>query len=276
MKEKMNSRASRHASFRSTPSLVSPPEARRRQLSRPEPGGTQAPFSGLQPTFSRNRPSASARIQARGEGTWIGSKLPSRCNVAGLAAAALMRSARLEALLIEARDRPGGRACTDLVMPHAPFDRRACCIHGQSLAGRRLRHRRAAIARSATAAVDDGRRRRSPISGSAMSPSSSSRSPPWTMSTSTFSRAKSCRSSGPRVAARLRCCARSRGWTCRQPAAFTRLGATFHSAGSGTRLQHRVPVLRAVHQSHHQGQRRIRAGLGQQAAPQSTSGCTSP
>ena len=42
---------------------------------------------------------------------------------AGLAAAAMLRAAGARTLLIEARDRIGGRAHTDLTVPEAPFDR---------------------------------------------------------------------------------------------------------------------------------------------------------
>lgn len=48
---------------------------------------------------------------------------------AGMAAAAVLRSAGVEALLLEARDRIGGRAHTDLTVPGAPFDRGASYIH---------------------------------------------------------------------------------------------------------------------------------------------------
>ena len=48
---------------------------------------------------------------------------------AGLAAAALLRSAGVEALLLEARPRIGGRAHTDHTVPGAPFDRGASYIH---------------------------------------------------------------------------------------------------------------------------------------------------
>ena len=48
---------------------------------------------------------------------------------AGLAAAAMLRAAGARTLLIEARDRIGGRAHTDLTMPEAPFDRGASYIH---------------------------------------------------------------------------------------------------------------------------------------------------
>ena len=48
---------------------------------------------------------------------------------AGLAAAALLRSAGVEALLLEARPRIGGRAHTEHTVPGAPFDRGASYIH---------------------------------------------------------------------------------------------------------------------------------------------------
>ena len=48
---------------------------------------------------------------------------------AGLAAAAMLGAAGARTLLIEARDRIGGRAHTDLTMPEAPFDRGASYIH---------------------------------------------------------------------------------------------------------------------------------------------------
>ncbi len=48
---------------------------------------------------------------------------------AGLAAARRLRAAGIEALLLEARDRIGGRAHTDLACPAAPFDRGASYIH---------------------------------------------------------------------------------------------------------------------------------------------------
>ena len=48
---------------------------------------------------------------------------------AGLAAARRLRAAGVDALLLEARDRVGGRAHTDLSDPAAPFDRGASFIH---------------------------------------------------------------------------------------------------------------------------------------------------
>ena len=48
---------------------------------------------------------------------------------AGLAAAAMLRAAGVEALLLEARTRIGGRAHTDMSHPDAPFDRGASYIH---------------------------------------------------------------------------------------------------------------------------------------------------
>jgi hypothetical protein len=153
---------------------VSPPEARRRQLSRPEPAGTQAPFSRLRPTYSRNRPSAGARIQARGAVKWIGSKPPLRCTRSRARRRAPDALGQAGGMPTEECDHPGGRADTDHVMPRGPFNRETSCIHVQSLAGQRLRPRRAAAARSATPA---GRRRppyakrmRRPTAGPARSP----------------------------------------------------------------------------------------------------------
>lgn len=48
---------------------------------------------------------------------------------AGLAAAAMLAAAGTEVLVLEARDRIGGRAHTDLSVPGAPFDRGASYIH---------------------------------------------------------------------------------------------------------------------------------------------------
>jgi monoamine oxidase len=48
---------------------------------------------------------------------------------AGLGAAAMLAAAGTEVLLLEARDRIGGRAHTDLSVPEAPFDRGASYLH---------------------------------------------------------------------------------------------------------------------------------------------------
>jgi monoamine oxidase len=48
---------------------------------------------------------------------------------AALAAAAMLRAGGTRTLLIEARDRIGGRAHTDLTVPEVPFDRGASYIH---------------------------------------------------------------------------------------------------------------------------------------------------
>ena len=48
---------------------------------------------------------------------------------AGLAAARRLREAGVDALILEARDRTGGRTHTDLAVPAAPFDRGASFIH---------------------------------------------------------------------------------------------------------------------------------------------------